>query len=362
MAEQAKLSTPLISKNVKDGIFKTKDIREAFRAHNRNLTSSMWVKYLAIFDEKDSLVQSHVLCKVCRKVLKSGIISGHGTSNLTRHSKQCVPQSEPQSQEKISGYQSVLSNPHKLLMLSACMAFIVLDLRPLYALDGDGIHELLKAFAVICLTYISNANDLTALSFFLPNRDTVMSHIVRNSSQIVNKLTALTAPIFNDSGWGGAFSVDIWTDDYKWHSYICVIAHFVDENFILHNRVIANELLADDRIKSGPYILEKVKNILNRIGVTNMDKVIFVSDRGSNILAAFRDHQHIACSLHFLNNCLQNVFKSGQPKKVLRLCQKSVRYIKKSGKTSLFSPALQSASTVRWNFAHYYVCVDVGRQ
>lgn len=251
--------------------------------------------------------------------------------------------------ENKSGYNDVLSPVHKSMMLMACAAFVVLDLRPMFALGGDGLKQLLYVFAIICSTYVTHFDELNLLDYFLPSRGTVSAYLSQLAIDISVKLKSMLTPIFD--GTGGAISLDIWADGYKRNSYICIVAHFIDEKFVLHNRVIANDLLDEDRKKTAEYVLEKIQKVLIKYGICNFDKIVFTTDRGSNIIAALKDKQHIACALHFINNCLQNVFKSGKPKIVMAVCKKIVRFIKKSGKNGKFSPALKSPSNVRWNFA-----------
>lgn len=354
MVGPAKLSPNTILSNIRNKTFTTEDIRQAVFTKKRSFTSAAWSRYLAIYDANHSLIESHVQCKVCRGIFKSGIEDGQGTSNLLRHMRKCSAMSKAKEQEtqpKISGFQSVLSDVHKRLMLFACVAFVVLDLRPIFAIEGEGLRQLLHAFAIITTTYVQNIGDIDAMSYFLPSRDTVRNHIVGAASKIQVKLKQLMEPVFGDTGWGGAISFDIWTDEYLQNSYIGINAHFVDENFKLHNRVIGNVILANNRSKSGEYILRKVRKRLRKLGI-NLDKVVFVTDRGSNVIAALKDYQHIACALHFINNCLQNCFKSGRPAEILVICRKIIRYIKKSGQNTLFEPTLKSPSNVRWNYAH----------
>lgn len=169
------------------------------------------------------------------------------------------------------------------------------------------------------------------------------------SSKVTEKLKLIMKPAYD--GPGGAVSLDVWTDDFKRNAYLCLVAHFIDDNFVLHNRVIANEVLSEDRRKDGPYILEKTEEILLKYGITDMMKIVFVSDRGSNMRNGLKDLSHIFCALHFLNNCLQHIFKSGQPKMLLETCRKIIRFVKKSGKNGKFEPSLKSPSNIRWNFA-----------
>lgn len=110
----------------------------------------------------------------------------------------------------------------------------------MFALEGEGLRHLLHAFAIICSTYVGNIDNLESLNFFLPSRQTVCAYLTDLRTQIFGKLKSTMTPVFD--AVGGAISLDIWTDDHKKNSFLSLIAHFIDTNFVLHNRVIANDL------------------------------------------------------------------------------------------------------------------------
>lgn len=89
-------TSSLVQKNINNSIFKTGDLREAYKKKQRKFCSPAWCKFLAIYDENNALISSFVVCKLCRKVFKSGIDDckdgkkGNGTSNLLRHSRDCT--------------------------------------------------------------------------------------------------------------------------------------------------------------------------------------------------------------------------------------------------------------------------------
>lgn len=96
------VTSSYVKKKLNNQTFKTGDLREAYKSKQRKFCSPAWCKFLAVYDENDVLLSSHVVCKVCRDVFKSGIHDtnetsadgttkkkGHGTSNLLRHSREC---------------------------------------------------------------------------------------------------------------------------------------------------------------------------------------------------------------------------------------------------------------------------------
>lgn len=84
-----------------------------------------------------------------------------------------------------------------------------------------------------------------------------------------------------------------------------------------------------DRKKDADCVLEHITKVLEKYEVVISSKTVFVSDRGSNMLAALKDTDHVSCVLHFLCNCLKQVFDKGRPMEVLIVVKKIIRFIKK---------------------------------
>lgn len=236
-------------------------------------------------------------------------------------------------QEFASGFQNILKKDDQKILLDACVKFVTIDLRPIYAICGEGLKSLLAAFAKITLRY--SEYDINELSHSLPHRNAVRNKIHHVCEEIQFKLKIELKNIFGNGGPGGAFSTDIWTDNFKQQSYICVTVHYIDADFKMHCRTLANSYMKATKKKDGAYICSKIKKVLEKYGILNSPKVIFMSDRGSNMLSGLSDYEHISCALHFLCNCLKKTFKDGKLKTILLTCKKIVCYIKKSSKKGI---------------------------
>lgn len=98
------LSTATIKRNLISKIYQTKDIRDAFEASKRKFQSVVWNTFLAILDDKNEVISSHVCCKYCSDVFKCTVIQSEnkniGTSNLLRHSTGCRSKMEANSKKK----------------------------------------------------------------------------------------------------------------------------------------------------------------------------------------------------------------------------------------------------------------------
>lgn len=255
-------------------------------------------------------------------------------------------------QNSESGYRSLLSAKHRKIMLNGCTDFIVSDLRPMYALEGEGLRSLLSSFSTVHMAY--QPVDLENASYFLPSRHTVGRNIGVVAKKIKDHIKEELRAVFARGGAGGSISLDIWTDEHRHLSYMCVIAHYINDKFEMCQRVLANEYLASDISKDNVYILSVVKKILSGYDIDIDEarkRMVYVTDRGPNILKALSSYNHITCALHFLSNTVKRVFEDGRPEELLGTCKAVVRYIKKSGKAEQFDPSLKSSSDIRWNFA-----------
>lgn len=98
MSSPKKWTASLIERNIQNNLFQTKDLKEAFRDTKRKFFSPAWNKFLAVVDDNNDVLLSHVVCKLCQRALRSGLDAkntrGNGTSNLLRHSKKCNKTSE----------------------------------------------------------------------------------------------------------------------------------------------------------------------------------------------------------------------------------------------------------------------------
>lgn len=111
-----------------------------------------------------------------------------------------------------------------------------------------------------------------------------------------------------------AFTTDIKTDDYTQRNFISLTAHYVDESFKLQVALPGIKEFTDDK-KTGENILNNVKEILVEYSLdSNIDKCIFVTDNGANVVAAFKSYKRLSCACHKVNlnslmECCKNLVK-----------------------------------------------------
>jgi len=109
---------------------------------------------------------------------------------------------------------------------------------------------------------------------------------------------------------------------------------------------------------TGANIKQAVYAILTEYDI-DTNKVVFVTDRGANILAAMKDSKHIPCCDHMINTVLTHLFDSSGLhdcpgiESLLSASKELVRYFKKAGLMRHLSTSLKQEVSTRWNSVYY---------
>lgn len=294
---------------------------------------------------------SQILVSICDKSECSSLVSKIYTfvnSFLGDIETTAVNRETSDSAQQTSYYQSMLKREHKVELNDSCVDFVTKDLRPVLALYGEGLHGLLKTYALITNKYgLTNCNPKNVL----PSRTTVSKNIFSRSSATLEYLKRFLPTIF-ENGPGGAISTDLWTDDHKKVPFMCLMVHYIDEQDHLCRRLIANKPLDVNSSKTGEYLRGEMLPILSLYGIDpSSPNVVFVADRGKNVIKALENYKRHSCGSHFLCNVVNKSLSDGRPKEVTDVCRNVVSKINHLGKNSLFQPTVKSFCPTRWNSA-----------
>lgn len=127
-------------------------------------------------------------------------------------------------------------------------------------------------------------------------------------------------------------------------------AHFIeeyDDRFELIDRILCTREM-NAEIKDGPFIRSQIKEHLKSYNLYSYRKeCVFVSDRGSNMVAALKHLPSIHCFAHMLNNTVQLMLQLIQDK--LAPVKSLVKYFKVTGLNSGLDASLKSYVKARWN-------------
>lgn len=231
------------------------------------------------------------------------------------------------------------------MMLNASVDYVAMDMRPVNALYGEGLHSLLKTHAILWKGYGSSSIPAN----LLPSCHAVSNHVKVRARMLRESLRGALGAQF--SSIGGAICLDVWTDDFKKIGYLGITAHYIDDKYCLNSRLIACKALDINKSKTGEYLKKKLLHVLNYYGIDPKKNVVFVTDRGSNVIKALEEYLRQSCGNHFISNVVNEGIRYGEPNTVLKSCQELVSNVKNSGKNALFNPTLKAAMKVRWNTA-----------
>lgn len=264
--------------------------------------NTLWQHFQAITAviDGDRRTLPYVQCSKCLHLLSYDSKRG-GTSHLWRHADLCAaPASATPSVTSFFKHMSVpLAAKQKIS--DKCVEFVCKDIRPFEVVSGEGFIRLAESLIMVGVKYGQ-----------VPATD-VLPHPTTVSRQVSLKAADLKANVVIPDIKSclnvhvGAVTTDIWTDQYTNNSYITATAHDINDDWKLVNRTLATSEFDSELTHTGVNIRATLGKILTDFAVT-VDRVIFVTDRGANMLAALKDDRHLSCCDHMLNTTLTHVF------------------------------------------------------
>lgn len=346
------------------GSIKSKVLQNIYRLaeaaeFGNKIKSIVWKTFRFIEDEDGRKLLGYVCCKQCKAILTYA--PKNGTSNLYKH--KCVNKSLQTENKPISDFfkasndiKSKLTQGIKQDMQRGAVAFTVLDMRPMHALFGHGLATLLSIFTCIGFKYGYLTPELCAE--ILPHPTTISRNILNMANDLIPKLSDLVRPAF--SNIGGGITIDIWTDDCRKQSFmsLTVTAHFVDESFHLHDRVLATHHIPAGIQKTGENLRKEIFSLMRKFQIfdalnKNPRRVLFTTDRGSNIICGLKENERLNCFIHLLNNICKQMCKVIEDScGILETCRSVVSYIKRLGLNDFKNGALKMSVATRFNTNH----------
>lgn len=124
-----------IKAKIQDGIYTVGE------KSSTRISATYWKTMRAIFDESKKEVKKYVFCSVCKSVLTYDT-AGSGTKNIKDHHQACQPGKT--FGRFIQKHKTNFSINEKERMSEAAVRFCCKDLRPFYALYGEGLMDLLE--------------------------------------------------------------------------------------------------------------------------------------------------------------------------------------------------------------------------
>lgn len=177
-------------------------------------------------------------------------------------------------------------------------------------------------------------------------------HLTQTASLVREELKSICHQVINN--WGGSLSIDCWLDKHKKTTFLGITIHFItyEENRLkLHDRILCTRELHIEK-KDGIYIRGKLIEYLTSFNLeTLIENIVFVSDRGSNMIKAVEPYMSAHCFAHILHNTVVHMFSTVPG--IVDDVKALVKYFKVTGLSSALDISLKSYIKTRWNTIYY---------
>lgn len=355
-AEEKKFDIADIKGRIEAGDINFMPNNETIETKQQYVKSNVWVDFRRILVPNDSmphgreLVTNFVWCLHCQATVA---YHGSTTTRLLDHQKKCPKRPfdkvNEESKATINFKLDELAN-----LKAAAAEFIVLDMRPYFAIEGKGILSLIYAGIQMGLKYPRIT--LADLRKALPTRNTVVAKVSEMAEKGKSLLTRKLRNAINVSGKIAA-TTDLWTEPHNSTAILALTVHF----FTIEGATIKLETYTADLRKidahsiTGAIIKDAIFEMFADFGVTGdevREYVCMVTDRGSNMLAAISELDSERCLAHLCNNVVGHMLKVPEVKEILGKSTNLVRFMKTSHAGSHMTSKLKSFPETRFNYAH----------
>lgn len=232
--------------------------------------------------------------------------------------------------------------------------FVVKDFRPFYAIEGNGLKDLIHAAIQLAKRYPNMR--ISDLENALPSRNTLTTHVNSLAEKGKEVVTKLLRNAIDISGGFGVTS-DMYDEKYNSTSILGVTIHILNptkssltlERCTIDAREITALSVTDAVIKN------TILKIFSEYGLSEDEVKQFmciVTDRGSNMRLAVADWENEACLAHLLNNVFGIMLNVNSVKTIITAATSLVKYVKTAHINSHLQNRLKLYVETRWNTAY----------
>lgn len=239
--------------------------------------------------------------------------------------------------------------------------YIVDDLRPFYAIEGEGLKSLIQSVIDCAYKHIgTNSSDIMEI---LPSRNTLRKHLTIKASDAITNIKNELQKALEFPGEFG-ISMDLWKDNHKGVHYNGITAHIniVENNNIVRKSFVCHCSQIIDLTKTNQVLRESVTAVFEKYGIEPnifAKRVERISDRGSNVVLALSKNGEIRfnCYCHLINNLLSKMCSKDAriAYDVIHNSSELVNYMKTSGMNAFLPYTLKSFVSTRWNIVFYMI-------
>lgn len=288
-----------IQDKINEGVYKK------IRKTSAKTKSDVWQCFSAISDDKDKTLD-YVFCEVCSKIL---VYTARTTSNLLQHP--CV--------KKIKKQSVKVEHQDKKKFAFSCTAWSISNLVSFTAVTSKGFENIARDLVKFGAKYGSSID----IPHLIPCGTTVNKYV---NTLFDHFFPVIKAEIKKINA--GAITTEMWSDSYRRLSYISVTVHYIIEETLIDRTISVMHM--DYESQTAANIVSKLEETFSSYEL-EMEKFVFVTDRGRNFIAALFSFDRISCAAHILNNILSN--STNQSKDFtdfVNKCKELVNYLRKS--------------------------------
>jgi len=324
--------------------------------------SNVWEAFGVVLDEENYQVAGFAACKRCKKVLAYDSRK-LGTSSLKKHTEsRCAANATKQIGPLIGAKpinEYLTDNPDlkapktedKETVSQLAVTFVC---SPFETVCGDGFTGLAQGLIDIG----ARAGRVDAAQL-LPDPTTISHRVTKYAEVIRQSIIPELKEQLNE--YNGAVTLDIWTDDYRDIGYLCHTIHYINSKWELVERVLSTSKWDNTLRKTSDNLKPAIIQALRRYNIEDFfSKLVYVTDKCSNVAAALRTVTRLSCAAHVLNNVLYTTI--GQPsqedavgEEVIALvngAKSLVTYFKQTSLQSRLENPLKALVETGWNSIH----------
>ncbi|KAK3907808.1 Transposable element Hobo transposase [Frankliniella fusca] len=278
---------------------------------------ALWVSYLeeaqqfqdgstsrVVFISTETVKEKYsgyLYCVSCKQV--KSYVSSKGTSGLSRHP--CVKKAEaarlaaPPEDTPLPPLNQIVPGKVKSEVLKMSTLYCATDLASFQSVEGEGFLNLAQSFVDIGATH--GRLDVRRM---VPHRTTVTDKL----EEIAGDIKLKFVPRAREAIAAGrcAATTDMWTQENKKVHFLAVILHILNSEDKLERRT-AFTIDFGDEAASAENIRAQIMFQFQLLGIgeEEVEKIVFVTDRGANIVSALKNFSRLDCISHVINTVLK---------------------------------------------------------
>ena len=215
--------------------------------------SAVWKNFSLVEDEHGKDLP-FAACKHCH-VAFSFTGRQSGTSTLRRHKCSKLRDASQPPITLMAPCKKTITQADKDIARNASVDFVCRDLRPFVTVQGEGFIDMIQRLFELQ----HKSTSLLDARLLLPHPTTVSRCVGDKAAKVRSNLAEDLQEVYRSSRV--SYTTDMWTESHNQRSFIALTAHWIDDDWQLHSRVMTTEEFSSSEKKTGA----NIKTALNAI-------------------------------------------------------------------------------------------------